>query len=99
MAFQWRQDVEYQVCPIEAPYQLVRNVLAADQGHALVVFDERNPAFGPEGECARQWSAVRANLLDPSRLRRCSWQRILKALEQDPELDEFTTELRDKCGL
>ena len=98
MAFQWREEADHPVCPIAAPYQLVRNVLASGDGHALLVYDERNPAFRAEGECFLQWSEVHDNLLDRSRLRRCSWQRILKEMERDADLSEFVAELRDKYG-
>ena len=55
-------------CPLDGTYQLARNVLAAcvrpdgtvdaNGGHALVIYDDRNPAFLPGGEAAWQWEAA-----------------------------------------
>ena len=55
--FEWSGSEDHRPCALRATYQLVRNILAAcmrddgvldmDSGHALVVYDERNPAFAP----------------------------------------------------
>lgn len=97
--FRWSANVDHSPCPIHVPYQLLRNVLAAQDGHALLVYDDRNPAFRRDGECTRIWMELRANLREPSRLRRCSWQQIAGALAADSDLSGFTSELNEKYGL
>lgn len=57
--FKWQNEY-HDPCPLRKPYQLVRNVLAAvvrsdskikmENGHALLLYDERNPAFKPGGD-------------------------------------------------
>ncbi len=66
--FDWSADRNMKTCPLDGTYQLARNVLAAcvrpdgtvdaDGGHALVIYDDRNPAFLPGGEAAQQWEAA-----------------------------------------
>ena len=61
------------LCPLDGTYQLARNVLAAcvrpdemvdaDGGHAVVIYDDRNPAFLPGGEAARQWQSATGALM------------------------------------
>lgn len=94
--FEWSADSDHLQCPIRIPYQLVRNILAARLGHAVLVYDIRNPAFLSDGERYGIWRALRKSLRDSSRLRRCSWQRIIGALEHDPDLNEFVRELKAK---
>ena len=53
--FDWSADRNMDSCPLQGTYQLARNVLAAcvqpdgtvdaNSGHALVIYDDRNPAF------------------------------------------------------
>ena len=53
--FVWKSDSDLYPCPLNKNYQLVRNVLAAgvkpdgsvslNNGHAVLIYDERNPAF------------------------------------------------------
>ena len=94
--FDWSADRNMNPCPLQGTYQLARNVLAAcvqpdgtvdaNSGHALVIYDDRNPAFLPGGEAARQWEAATGALVRRSRLRRCSWQRLVAQLATDPDL-------------
>jgi len=60
LLFGWDPDRDHQPCPRGSTYQLVRNVLAAgvgndgvlrlDHGHALILFDQRNPAMAGGGK-------------------------------------------------
>ena len=76
--FDWSADRNMDPCPLQGTYQLARNVLAAcvqpdgtvdaNSGHALVIYDDRNPAFLPGGEAAQQWEAATWALVRRSRL-------------------------------
>ena len=106
--FGWSADSDMKPCPLADTYQLARNVLAAcvqtdgtldvHRGHALVIYDERNPAFLPGGEAARQWEAATRAVRRPL-LRRCSWQRLVARLANDPDLAWLVNGLADKYGI
>lgn len=55
-AFHWQSDADLSPCPLNKNYQLVRNVLTVvpngnpAKGHAILIYDARNPAFAPEGD-------------------------------------------------
>jgi hypothetical protein len=95
---QWDVEADQSPCPMREPYQLVRNLLATESGHAVLVYDSRNPHFERGGACAENFERVRNDLHDPSRLRRCSWQAICGVLASDLDLQEFVEELRLKFG-
>jgi len=106
--FAWKDDRDYQPCPIHEPYQLVRNVLAAcanDKrpssprlGHAVLLYDNRNPAFQAIGKGQRAFQQTRNALRDPSTLRKCSWQAVLGHLRQSHTLPWLTDEVQAKYG-
>ena len=88
------------------PYQLVRNILAAcvedgrvnpDRGHALLVYDDRNPAFRPSEQGT--FEQLRRDLRDPTMLRRCSWQSIIRVMADYDDLTWLVTALGEKYGL
>lgn len=95
-------------CPLDGTHELARNALAAcvradgmvdaDSGHALVIYDDRNPEFLPGGKAARQWEAART-LAGRPLLRRCSWQRLVAHLADDPELAWLVRGLTAKYGI
>jgi hypothetical protein len=101
--------VDHRPCPLELTYQLVRNVLAAvvqdaevlnpNIGHALVVYDARNPAFHPGGLADLQWWTTVSALRHPRVLRRVSWQKVAAHLDQYSDLGWLTKGLRDKYGI
>ena len=107
--FDWSADRNMDPCPLQGTYQLARNVLAAcvqpdgtvdaNSGHALVIYDDRNPAFLPGGEAAQQWEAATGALVRRSRLRRCSWQRLVAQLATDPDLAWLVNGLAAKYGI
>ncbi len=88
---------------------LARNVLAAcvqpdgtvdvDGGHALVIYDDRNTAFLPEGEAARQWEATTGALVRRQLFRRCSWQRLVAHLAHDTDLAWLFNGLAAQYGI
>ena len=106
--FAWDAGIEHRPCPLSAGYQLVRNVLAAcvradgsidtDNAHAVIVYDNRNPAFAAGGEANRQWWLVVAALRSPRVLRRVSWQSLAAHLRQFDDLAWLSDGLRDKYG-
>ena len=107
--FHWSADRDYDPCPICAPYQLVRNVLAAavdedtrrvnSQWDAILLCDARNPATAPGGRIHNQYRDVRAALGRPSALRRATWQALAGALRERGGYDDLLTWLDDKYGI
>jgi hypothetical protein len=102
----WDVSSDHSPCPLAAPYQLVRNVLAASvengqvlagRGHALLVYDARNPAFRPRPGGTVE--ALREQMHDPSMLRRSSWQSILSVMQDFEALQWLVKELGRKYGL
>ena len=109
--FDWPGDRDHRPCPFGTVYQLARNALAATVapngdfdpagGHALVLYDARNPAFQGEGEAGRQWASasVAATRRAPGLLRRASWQGLMSVLAEAPELAWLVEGVRDKYGI
>lgn len=107
--FDWAADQDHVPCPFGDVYQIARNAIAAtltdsgelepDTGHALLVYDRRNPAFQQGGEGNRQWRAATAACLIPSLLRRVSWQSLLTPLALAPELKWLVDGLEQKYGI
>ena len=107
--FEWSGSEDHRPCALRATYQLVRNILAAcmrddgvldmDSGHALVVYDERNPAFAPGGAADLQWWTTVRALRYPRLLRRVSWQKIARHLARSRDLEWLTEGLREKYGI
>ncbi len=107
--FAWPADRDHQPCPFGAVYQLARNALAAVvtpegeldpvRGHALILFDARNPAYQAGGAADRQWEAALAACLLPGLLRRLSWQRLLSFIAAAADLAWLVDALRDKYAL
>ena len=107
--FTWTDADDHRPCPLMAAYQLVRNVLAVcvdergslapERGHALVVYDARNPAFQPDGMADLQWTATTRALRFPHLLRRISWQAVSAHLSQFEDLGWLTRALGAKYGI
>ena len=104
----WDSGVDHSPCPLAWTYQLVRNVLAATvrqdrvelaSGHALVIYDERNPAFWPSGDARSAYDAVCADLRHPGLLRIVSWQRVIGQLSAVRDLRWLVDGLEAKYGL
>lgn len=107
--FGWSSEIDYPQCPMNKTYQLVRNILAARVGddkklrpgpsHALIIYDQRNPAMaiGGAGECA--WRNTYGALRDRSILRRLSWQHFIAQWPNDVILNWLQEELGAKYGL
>ena len=102
-------DVDLDPCPVNKNYQLIRNILAigvnkdgsvSDQNsHALLIYDERNPAFMKAGHGFNSYSEMRAALKRPNMLRKCSWQKITLCIRKNNLLPWLTDQLAAKYGL
>ena len=108
--FDWpAADRDYQSCPFGDVYQLARNALAATLtpdgvldpagGHAVVVYDARNPEFHGNGRAKRQWELAVSACRVPGLVRRLSWQRLMTAAVHARELAYLVNDMRKKYGL
>ena len=104
----WNPDVDHSPCPLARTYQLVRNVLAATvrqdrvetaAGHALIIYDERNPAFRPGRDARSAYDAVCTASRHPGLLRIVSWQRVIGRLSAVRDLRWLIDGLEAKYGL
>ncbi|OQA64722.1 MAG: hypothetical protein BWY38_02973 [Ignavibacteria bacterium ADurb.Bin266] len=106
--FKWRNDVDYEICPLNSTYQLVRNILSAcvknnqvseNNGHALLIYDERNSSFKHKGKGDTAYTLTKNSLKNQKLLRKCSWQKIINHLRSNNELDWLTDEVKIKYGM
>lgn len=110
--FNWTPDADDKSCPLRQPYQLVRNILAVcvttdspdatvdrNAGHAVLLYDERNPAFHYDGEAMAAWLACKAGLKFPHLLQKCTWQMIARTLQSQPDLAWLVAALSEKYGI
>jgi hypothetical protein len=103
--FRWKADDDLRPCPLKETYQLVRNVLATgidkwgavQPGHVVVIYDDRNPAFH-SGRGSSAFDAVHAALYEPNRLRKCSWQTLVRDMRTVGALHWLTEQLHAKYG-
>jgi hypothetical protein len=108
-AFGWAANVDHKKCPLKNTYQIVRNVLAAcvthghrfdeNSGHALIIYDQRNPAMLPGGRGDCQWRDASSAIRTAGTLRRLSWQSLMGQWPADEVLDWMKARLKDKYGL
>jgi hypothetical protein len=106
--FNWKSARDLSPCPLRNNYQLVRNVLAvatnpnqeslSKHGHVLLIYDNRNPAFQPDGKGLASYVETRATLREPNMLRKCSWQRLIQHLRDTGSLPWLTEQLAHKYG-
>ncbi len=107
--FGWSADADHSPCPLAPAYQLARNVLAArvgedgglrsNGGHALGLYDRRNPAMAPGGKSGRQWRAAVGALRVAGALRRLSWQGFLAQWPRGGALGWLKAEIGEKYGI
>ena len=107
--FDWPADRDHEPCPFGEVYQLARNALAAAltsrgeldpaSGHALVIYDARNPEFRHEGKAGKQWDLADKACRVPGLVRRLSWQSLITAIYRAPELAYLVDGLGKKYGL
>lgn len=107
--FRWPSDSDLSPCPLNENYQLVRNILAVgvnadgtvslDDGHVVLIYDERNPAFQQGGKGFAAYMETKAALRQPTMLRKCSWQRLVQHIRHKGLLPWLTEQLALKYGL
>jgi len=107
--FRWPNDVNLSPCPLNRNYQLVRNILAVgvtpegtvsvDEGHVVLIYDERNPSFQVGGNGLVAYTETQLALREPTMLRKCSWQRIIQHIRHRGLLPWLTEHLALKYGL
>jgi hypothetical protein len=107
--FTWQSDSDLRPCPLNKNYQLIRNLLGAcvrsdgtlspEQGHVVIIYDMRNPAFKKGGKAYSAFEETKAALRHPHLLKKCSWQLISEHLNHYPELRWLTEDLQMKYGL
>ena len=106
--FKWKNDIDHLPCPLNKNYQLVRNILAAGvkdgtvsakNGHAVLIYDKRNPAFQFDGDGENAYLETKRALQEPTMLRKCSWQRIVQHMREKDILPWLTEDLALKYGL
>ena len=107
--FKWTINSDLNPCPMKKNYQLVRNILAAGvkpdrtvsvrNGHALLIYDKRNPAFQQGGKGLIAYTETQKQLKEPTMLRKCSWQRVIKHIREKNILSWLTESLVLKYGI
>lgn len=107
--FKWPGDTDIKPCPLYRNYQLVRNVLSVctrpdghvspENGHAVLIYDERNPEFQKDGGGYVAFEETRQALREPETIRKCSWQRITGLMRSKTVLPWLTEQLELKYGL
>ena len=105
----WPADEDHAPCPLMRTYQIVRNILAAcvrgdgklypEGGHAVLLYDERNPAFQEDGAVWNAYEAVKKSLTNDTLLQRCTWQALVTRLRADGETSWLADGLRTKYGI
>lgn len=107
--FHWRNDSDLIPCPLHENYQLVRNILSvgvrpdgrvsAANGHVVLIYDERNPAFQKGGKGSGAFAETQQALRELTMLRKCSWQRIIRHMRNRGILAWLTEQLALKYGM
>ena len=105
----WTPDRDLIPCPLRVSYQLIRNILAVGvkpdgsvsvkNGHAVLIYDERNPTFMQGGRCLDVFNNTKKDLIEPTMLRKCSWQRIARLMRDKGILPWLTEGLELKYGI
>ena len=107
--FNWKNDIDLSPCPLNNNYQLVRNILAvgvkpdksasSNHGHAILIYDERNPSCQQYGDILRAYSETRDALIEPKMLRKISWQRIVNYIRDKEILPWLSEQIDLKYGI
>jgi len=107
--FNWENERDLKPCPLNNNYQLIRNLLAVgvkpdgtvsvNNGHVVLIYDERNPAFQKGGEGDIAYIDTKNALREPTMLRKCSWQRIVQLMRVKGLLPWLTQHLNLKYGI
>jgi len=85
--------------PIIQPLLTPDGTVSVDDGHLVLIYDERNPAFHVGGSALAAYIETRRALREPTMLRKCSWQRIIQHIRHGGFLSWLTEQLALKYGL
>ncbi len=106
--FKQESNIDHEPCLLYKNYQLVRNVLSAcvrpdgsvdpGNGHVVLIYDERNPAFQRGGKGFIAFEETRKTLKEASLLKKCSWQKIANLIRSKKDLNWLTEQLQEKYG-
>lgn len=111
----WKPERDHDPCPLRETYQMLRNVLAAClhptpgkpdceeaelcPGHAVLLYDSRNPEFCTGGKGRKAYCDIKRALKNDSLLQECTWQKVINAMSNAPELNWLIRALAEKYGL
>ena len=107
LLFHINADIDHRECPLNATYQLVRNLLATcvspeglvlPEARVVLLHDERNPSFQREGIGWAAYHRVKSMLRDPRMLQRATWQNLVRLLQKDPRTEWLAEALDAKYG-
>jgi hypothetical protein len=74
-------------------------VASPSNGHAVLVYDERNPAFAKGGKGAKAFRLTQEALHESQNLRKVSWQRMCSFMKENKKLSWFNNAIADKYGI
>lgn len=107
--FDWDAARDWSPCPLLPSYQIVRNVLAAvvdcegrvnpSNGHAVFVYDGRNPNYKPLGAADDQLQQAASACLVPGLIRRVTWQEIVRVCLGTADLAWLRDAIGKKHGI
>ena len=107
--FDWNAAQDHCACPLLPTYQIVRNLLAAIvdsegnlsplNGHAVFVYDGRNPAYKPNGVADAQLRKAALACRVPGVIRRVTWQEISRVCSGAEDLTWLADALEEKHGI
>jgi hypothetical protein len=107
--FRIGNGIDLDPCPANKNYKLIRNILEIEvnedglvndkNSHALLIYDERNPAFMKDDNSFYSYSEIGATLKRTNMLRKCSWQKITQCIRKNTILPWLTNQLAAKYGL
>tara|TARA_R110002110_G_scaffold179492_1_gene384960 strand:+ start:304 stop:2034 length:1731 start_codon:yes stop_codon:yes gene_type:complete len=107
--FDWDAARDLSPCPLLPTYQIVRNVLASvvdrdghmnpSNGHAIFVYDSRNPAYKINGAADAQLRRTALACRVPGLIRRVSWQQIVRVCVGSSDLAWLLQAIEEKHGI
>lgn len=96
-------------CPLHCTYQLARNVICAGvnpktgefdgSGTALLLYDQRNPSFHPDGDAFQSYTTLESALKNQSAIRTATWQSLCSLLLEAGGFEDLLEFLGEKYGL
>ncbi len=107
--FDWSDKQDLSPCPLLPTYQIVRNVLAAvtnidgnvdpSNGHAVFVYDGRNPSYKVGGAADVQIRQAASACRVPGLIRRVTWQEIVRICLDSESLIWLAEVMEEKHGI